>query len=72
MKAFEITVSREWTEPGYVRIKADSPEEAREIAQELLADDSDKIRWNGSNMEPGKDEVESVREIGQEESDNED
>ena len=60
---FEAIVSREWTEPGYVRVRASSPEEAREIVQEMLTEDSSAIHWNGSNMEPGKDEIESVREI---------
>ena len=59
---FLVTVYREWTESGDVTIDADNEDEAREIASEMLSDDDDSIEWNGSNMEPGNQDVDSVVE----------
>lgn len=58
-KKFAVTVYREWTETGRVTIEATDEDEAREIAQEMLSN-GDDFEWEGHNMEPGQQDVDSV------------
>ena len=60
MKKFKVKISREWTEYGEVYIEANNKNEAREIVMEMLSDDDQDIEWG--EMDPGKDEIESVEE----------
>lgn len=60
---FEVEVSKEWTESGCVTIDADSEEEARDVAEEMLSEGSEEIEWEGSNMSPGNQCVEGVMKV---------
>ena len=62
MPRFTIEFAKEWTEHGTAAIEAEDMDEAREIAEEMLSSCDDDIEWNGSNMEPGQERVESVTE----------
>lgn len=58
-----VKVSREWKEFGTVTIEADSADEAREAAMEMLLDGDEGIEWKSENMEPGQDWVEEIQEV---------
>ena len=57
---WEVEVSQQWTESGTLIVEAESEEDAREIAHEMLCDGDDSITWLSSNMDPGEQTVESV------------
>ena len=57
---WEVEVSQQWTESGTLIVEAESEEDAREIAHEMLCDGDDSIVWASSNMDPGEQTVESV------------
>jgi hypothetical protein len=59
---FKVKVSREWTEYGEVEVDAADEDEARDIARDYLSSGDTDIDWDG-NMDPGKDDVESVEEL---------
>lgn len=62
MPRFTIEFAKEWTEHGTATIEAEDMDEARSIAEEMLTSCDDDIEWDGSNMEPGQERVESVLE----------
>lgn len=62
MPRFNIEFAKEWTEHGTATIEAADMDEARSLAEEMLTDSDDDIEWNGSNMDPGQERVESVTE----------
>lgn len=62
---FLVKVSREWKEYGTVTIEADSADDARDVAMEMLVDGDDEIEWESENMEPGQDWVEDIEEMEQ-------
>lgn len=57
---YKVQVSQEWKEFGEVEIEADSEEEAKEKANEMLSDGNTDIDWHGSDMDPGGHCVETV------------
>lgn len=62
MRNFKVQVSREWTEYGEVTVEADDEVDAKELVMEILSNDDDSVEWL-ENMDPGKDDVESIEEV---------
>ena len=60
---FKVRFEKEWTEPGEAIIEAEDEDEAHDIAAEMLSTDDPDIEWASSNMDPGRQSVESVEEI---------
>ena len=71
MNKYTVYVSREWTQYGEVVVESNDESDAKELAYELLLDNSDEIRWgdtvgncenelNGLNMERGDVFVQDV------------
>jgi len=61
MPKFIVTFSKEWVESGTAEVEAKDAQEARRIAEEMALDGSDAITWDGSNMDPGRTEIEMVK-----------
>lgn len=57
---YKVTFAKEWTEYGEAEIDAESEDEAREIAEEMLNSNLDSIEWQSSNMDPGDQRIESI------------
>jgi hypothetical protein len=62
MPKFRITVYREWTEHGEIKINAANEDDAREQAENALLNGDEGIDWFSSNMDPGDQGVDSVEE----------
>ena len=62
MPRFTVEFAKEWTEHGTAIIEAEDVDQARMIAEEMLSSCDDDIEWDGSNMEPGQERVESGTE----------
>ena len=62
MKKFRVNVVKEWKEFGSAVLYADSEEEAREFALDMLVDGSEEITWS-TDMDPGNHDVDSVEEL---------
>lgn len=71
MNKYTVYVSREWTQYGEVVVESNNESDAKELAYELLLDNSDEVRWgdgvgncenelNGLNMERGDVFVQDV------------
>ncbi len=58
---FTVAVTQEWTETGTITIEAESEDDARDQAEELLAQGSDAIEWS-NEFDPGSTNIESVSE----------
>lgn len=58
---YKCTVTQAWIETGTIEIEADSEDEAREVARQMLMDGDESIQWG--EMDPQESLVESVEEI---------
>lgn len=69
MNKYTVYVSREWTQYGEVVVESSNESDAKELAYELLLDNSDEVRWGNAigncenellNMERGDVFVQDV------------
>ena len=60
MPRFTVEFEKHWTEYGKAIVEAEDESAARELAEGMLADGSEEIEWEPSNMDPGDQNVNSV------------
>jgi len=58
---YKVLVKKYWVEYGEVEIDADSEDDAKDLAREMLTDGDDSINWKSDNMEPQEHDVVFVR-----------
>lgn len=58
---YKVLVKKYWVEYGDVEIDADSEDDAKDLAREMLTDGDDSINWKSDNMEPQEHDVVFVR-----------
>ncbi len=58
---YRVLVKKYWVEYGEVEIDADSEDDAKDLAREMLTDGDDSINWKSDNMEPQEHDVVFVR-----------
>lgn len=54
---YKVLVKKYWVEYGEVEIDADSEDDAKDLAHEMLTDGDDSINWKSDNMEPQEHDV---------------
>jgi len=58
---YKVLVKKYWLEYGEAEIDADSEDDAKDLAREMLTDGDDSINWKSDNMEPQEHDVVFVR-----------
>lgn len=60
---YKVRFKKYWVEYGDAEMDADSEDEARDLAHEMLADGDDAINWKSDNMESQEEDVGHVELI---------
>lgn len=60
---YKVLFKKYWIEYGSCEIEANSEDEARDLAREMLLDGDDSVGWESDSMEPQEEDVEHVELI---------